>query len=65
VNKKHFQQIADTLVWRKPGKRERVKRELWRALVLDFAEALATTNTRFNRVKFLDACGYEPENTSR
>ncbi|GEM_PF-5587927 len=57
----HFRLIASTLKGAKPaeGAFEGARLHAWSSVVRDFASTLRTTNSNFNRGRFLEACGLE------
>ena len=62
MTKKDFELIANTLLaarWEGPTStgRNYIDYDTYPPLVNDFADALATANPRFDRVRFLKACG--------
>ena len=58
---RHFAVIAGILAEMKPSEtqafEEPAMRDQWRDTVLMFAQRLAETNVRFDRKRFLTACG--------
>ena len=68
MTKKDFELIANTLRSEDPRTKhypdmtdweKGVAGEEWNTTVLAFADALATTNPRFDRARFLAACGVQ------
>ena len=62
MTKKDFELIANTLLaarWEGPTPtgRNYIDYDTYPPLVNDFADALATTNPRFDRARYLKACG--------
>tara|TARA_R110002020_G_scaffold367414_1_gene579300 strand:- start:345 stop:542 length:198 start_codon:yes stop_codon:yes gene_type:complete len=55
---KDFQLIADTLKANKPDPKRRVRMKQWESTVAIMAKELATTNDRFDAVRFTNACDY-------
>lgn len=62
MTKKHFELIASTLRHLAPPRElpsSPRAYEQWRATVESFADMCAASNPRFNRTRFLAACGVE------
>jgi hypothetical protein len=63
MTRKDFELIATTLRHERPdrdGSRwADGARDAWSTIVLQFADALATTNRSFDRARFLAACGMD------
>lgn len=57
MTKKDYELIAGVLNFRKKQINERV----YKLLIADFINTLASKNPRFNKEKFLQACGVEVE----
>lgn len=54
---RHFAFIAATLKASKPAPTDKWEIEQWGWYVRHFADACAATNPRFDRARFLKACG--------
>lgn len=63
MTRRHFQLIADSLAAVRPDAdtgnpaRDRAAHHQWTTTVLRFAYDLAQTNPRFDRDRFIHACG--------
>lgn len=57
MTKKDYELIASILKFRQ----EQINERAYKLLIADFINTLASKNPRFNREKFLQACGVEVE----
>jgi hypothetical protein len=57
---RHFAFIAAVLAKERPDYCDLEAVDQWRSTVRAFTEHLAVTNPRFDRARFLTACGMEP-----
>jgi len=56
MSKKHFKEFAETLKHARPDHPEALK--TWKRITEDIARDCRQFNPRFDRERFLDACGY-------
>ncbi len=57
MSKKHFQKLADALKGCMPIPENSDPMTAWRVTVQAVADVCASTNERFDRARFLAACG--------
>jgi hypothetical protein len=59
MTRKDFEMISSTLKSLTRGRPDGWAQNGWRETCLTFSDALASTNPRFDRARFLAACGME------